>query len=52
MKLFSKEPTRSLIDIAGNNLVHAASLLRSHPYPKATRGIRGSIKSGTVGIKN
>ncbi len=52
IQLFTKEPTKSLIDIAGNNLVHTALLLRNHPYPKATQGIRGSIKSGTVGIKN
>ena len=51
-KLFSKEPTKSMIEVAGDNIVHIATFLREQPYPRATRGIRGSIKSGTVGIKN
>lgn len=51
-KLFNKEPTKSMIEVAGNNIVHVASFLREQPYPKANQGIRGSIKSGTVGIKS
>ena len=41
-----------MIEVAGNNIVHVTSFLREQPYPKASQGIRGSIKSGTVGIKN
>ncbi len=51
-KLFSKEPTKSMIEVAGDNIVHMASFLEENPYPIASQGIRGSIKSGTVGIKN
>jgi multimeric flavodoxin WrbA len=51
-RLFSKEPTKLMIEVAGENIVHMASFLGEKPYPIASQGIRGSIKSGTVGIKN
>ena len=52
MSLFSKEPTQSMLAVAADNIVHMATFLRANPYPRASQGIRGSIKSGTVGIKN
>jgi len=52
VKLFRKEPTRSMTAVMAQNLAFFAQSLREHPLPKAKGGIRKSIAPGTIGMKS